>query len=373
MRHFFRLYFAFRLSPAALLLILLSFLPSCEFLGKEDGDAILRLHFSEMSYKQVISSSYTKGASSLPDPGEFILTIIGSKGDVLYQGKYADSPESLLVKPGTYNVSIKSSDFDVPAFSAPQYGDEQCVTVSSGEAADVTLMCSQINSGIKLHIAPEFLDHYPSEVLFLRSAEGRLMYGYSERRIAYFKPGNVSLTMNSNVDEKVLFTRILDPGSVLSIKLVSSSKPSPSGGGSIRVEVDTSRVWSSEEFDLSESGGTSGGSDSDAMSVAEAKANIGAEGVWVAGYIVGGDMTSSAISFDGPFESLTNIAIASRRVVTDKNSCLSVQLSKGEVRDALNLAENPENLKRKVYLKGDIVSSYYGIPGIKNIKDFSLE
>ena len=52
---------------------------------------------------------------------------------------------------------------------------------------------------------------------------------------------------------------------------------------------------------------------------------------------------------------------------------MSVQLPKGDVRDALNLVDNPSNLKRKVYIKGDIVDAYYGIPGIKNISDFIIK
>ena len=32
-----------------------------------------------------------------------------------------------------------------------------------------------------------------------------------------------------------------------------------------------------------------------------------------------------------------------------------------------------EVLGRKVYMKGDIVESYYGIPGIKNITDFVIQ
>ena len=52
---------------------------------------------------------------------------------------------------------------------------------------------------------------------------------------------------------------------------------------------------------------------------------------------------------------------------------MSVQLLKGDIRDALNLVDNPELLGRKVYMKGDIVESYYGIPGIKNITDFVIQ
>ena len=47
-------------------------------------------------------------------------------------------------------------------------------------------------------------------------------------------------------------------------------------------------------------------------------------------------------------------------------------MNSGRIRDALNLVENPGLLGRKVYLKGDIVESYYGIPGIQSISEYSF-
>ena len=52
---------------------------------------------------------------------------------------------------------------------------------------------------------------------------------------------------------------------------------------------------------------------------------------------------------------------------------LSVELKKGELRDEVNLVDNPENLGRIIYLKGDLVEAYYGIPGIKNVTDYLIE
>ncbi|MGN1214631.1 MAG: DUF6359 domain-containing protein [Candidatus Cryptobacteroides sp.] len=51
---------------------------------------------------------------------------------------------------------------------------------------------------------------------------------------------------------------------------------------------------------------------------------------------------------------------------------MSVKLVSGDIRNALNLVDNPTLLGRKVYLKGDLVSAYYGIPGIQNITEFSF-
>ena len=74
-----------------------------------------------------------------------------------------------------------------------------------------------------------------------------------------------------------------------------------------------------------------------------------------------------------PFTSRTNLALGSRASTTDKSSCLSVNLLKGEIRDAINLVDHPELVGTRIYLKGDIVSAYYGIPGLKNVTAYVLK
>lgn len=339
--------------------------------GETEGEGTLCIYFSEMSYVQ------TKASAEIPDTSAFLLKVTDSAGKVIYDGKFGDSPEKLLVDAGTYNISVRSGIFSKPSFSAPLFGDDQCVSVRSGSSENVCLMCEQLNSGMKLKISPSFLTSCPDGVLYLKSSDGKLMYGYSEKRTAYFHPGAVSLVLNSGGKDKVLCTRTLAPREILVLSVSASSRPSSSSFGKIHVELDTSRIWTGDKYVIGNTSGDSGsggvGSSKDmAYSVSQAKSEIGAEDVWVYGYIVGGDLTSASMSFDEPFRSNTNIAIAGRTSVSDKEACLSVQILKGDVRDALNLVDNPGLLGKKVYLKGDIVESYYGIPGVKNISDFVL-
>jgi hypothetical protein len=108
------------------------------------------------------------------------------------------------------------------------------------------------------------------------------------------------------------------------------------------------------------------------MTVHQARSSAGSKDVWVCGYIVGGDLTSASASFDEPFTSRTNILLGPKSSTKDKDVCLSVQLPSGDLRDALNIVDNPQLLGKKVYLKGDIVDAYFGIPGIKNISEYDL-
>jgi hypothetical protein len=343
-------------------------LMACESLLGPAPDGELRLRFSHDL------SAMTRSAEEIPDTNDFILNVTDSKGKSVYSGKYGDSPESLLVTPGSYTVSVRSSDLTKPAFSAPVYGDEQVVVVASSKVSTVTLNCTLQNCGVRLKIASNFLTTYPNATLHLKDKTGSLLYAYKEKRIAYFQPGDVSLVLSEASTDKTLLTRTLEAKEVLTLNISAPAASSAAGG--LRIEVDTAKTWLSENYTIGSSGsgsGSSGGSSmNDALSVAQARSSAGAEDVWVTGYIVGGNLTASGMKTSGTFTSKTNIVLAARSSTTDKSSCLSVQLDKGDIRDALNLVDNPENLGCRVYLKGDIVEAYYGIPGMKNLTEFEL-
>ncbi len=339
---------------------------SCDALLPPPEDGKIEVSFIEDLYLQ------TRGSSpGVPDTNKFTLKVIGAKGAVLYDGPYGAAPQSILAAAGTYNVSTVSCDFKAPAFAAPQYGDSQQVTVKSGQVTRVQLVCRQLNAGIRLKIASAFLSVYPNGSLHLKSEEGKLLYSYSERRFAYFSPGKVSLVLSDGGKDNTLLTRDLAARDMLTLDISVAASSSPAGNdrGGISIKVDTTLNWRSENYTIG--GSTDKGKDmEEAMSVPEAKDNIGAGDVWVYGYIVGGDLSSSKASFKGPFSSRTNLVLAARAGTTDRSACLSVQLQKGDIRDALNLVDNPDNLGKAVYLQGDIVESYYGLPGLQNLTEY---
>lgn len=341
---------------------------ACDVVGPDDlGKGELRVSFAK--------DAVTKNITEIPDTGDFLLTIADSEGGTVYSGKYEACPEVLEVPSGNYTVKVLSHEFRKPAFSSPQFGDEQCVSVPAGGVTEVRLMCEQVNCGIRLKVSPDFLTEYPGGILFLKSSEGKLMYGYSEKRYAYFLPGNISLILSDGGTDEVLMTRNLQARQMLSLKVevAESSLPDEleSPSAKVSVAIDTTRNWLDGTYEIGHPN-TEGSSVAEALTVAQARASAGAENVWVSGYIVGGDLSSASASFAAPFMSRTNVVIGPKSTTSNRESCLSVQLPAGELREALNLVDNPSNHGRKVLLKGNVVEAYYGMPGIKNITDFEL-
>ena len=334
----------------------------------------------------------TRASAEIPDTNDFILKVSDAGGKVLYEGAYGESPESLLVDAGSYTVAVHSIEFTAPGFSRPVYGDEQVVVVKAGSTVTVRLNCILENAGVRLQVAPDFLTSYPDGVLYLKSGDTRLMYGYSEKRIAYFKPGPISLVLNNRGVDEVLLTRTLDARTILTLNL-SAPHGGTAAASSITVAVDTAKVWNHESYVIgggsgsggsgsgsgSGSGGSGSGDDSaseidNAYSVAQAHDHTGEDDVWVFGYIVGGDLSTAGTTVKtSKLTKATHLAIASRSTVTAKASCVAVELPKGAIRDALNLVDHPDLIGTRVYLKGSLVPSYFGTTGLKSVSDYVLK
>ena len=182
--------------------------------GDVPADGILRLRFEGMAAEAV--SKVIR--EEMPDTNDFILEIV-SGNTVIYKGLYGQSPEKVAVPAGNCTVSVRSEEFDGPAFASPLYGDDRCVVVPAGGVLDVSLVCTQLNSGIVLKTDPDFLTAYPEGVLFVRGEDGQLMYGYSEKRVAYFLPGNISVVLKDAGKENVLMTRMLGPREILTVRI----------------------------------------------------------------------------------------------------------------------------------------------------------
>ena len=372
-----------RLKRLWALLPLVAALSACDDFGFRSGGQ------GELRWIIEGSGVDTRASSAeIPDTNDFILRVTDAPGKVLYEGAYGDSPESLLVDAGSYTVGVRSIEFTTPGFSRPVYGDEQVVVVKAGATVTVRLNCVLENAGVRLQVAPDFLTSYPDGVLFLKSGETRLMYGYSEKRIAYFKPGPISLILNNLGADEILLTRTLDARTILTLN-ISAPYGGTAATSAITVAVDTAKIWNQESYVIggggsssgSGSGGSGSGGDDDpgvdldsACSVAQAPDHVGEDEIWVFGYIVGGDLSTAGTTVKtSKLTKSTHLAIAARSSVTAKASCVAVELPKGPIRDALNLVDHPDLIGTRVYLKGSLVASYFGTTGLKSVSDFVLK
>ncbi|MBP5567503.1 MAG: DUF4493 domain-containing protein [Bacteroidales bacterium] len=333
--------------------------------------AVLRLSVRE--------DPQTRGSAVPMDIADYTLTLIDARGKTLFHDKWEACPDEFELDPGSYTVSLMSDESTEPAYDHPLFGDSRGLTLAEGQVSEVTLVATQLNSGLRLLVSDAFIANYKEGALFLRCATGTLAFGYAETRTAFFLPGKLAILLNINGKTVVVHNMELRQGEILTLRLgVAEQMPKVSlvSGVDMYARVDTTRVWSEETLSWDGSsagdGGGSPGTTPDAVSVSTARGMAGKKDVWVQGYIVGGDLTSTKCSFEGPFSSRANLVLADKADCRDRDICMSVQLSTGDIRNALNLVDNPSMLGRKVILRGDIVEAYYRLPGLQNLSDYRL-
>ncbi len=305
-------------------------------------------------------------ASLLPDTEDYLLSIKGPDGDVIYEGRYGDSPEEFELKAGTYTVSALSDSSDEARFESPLFGDSEEVVVRPGEKIGASLLCTQVNCGLRLRPDARFTEAFPGGILYVTGNGGRLMYGYAEKRTGYFKSGKATISVSMSGKEQTLLSKQLTEAGMLTLTL---SAPGTEEGISIR--TDTARIWTEEGY-VWEGEAPDKGIDG-ALDVEQARESAGQEDVWVKGYVVGCAVSGSRYEFTPPFSKSTNILLGLRSVTSESRWCISVELKNTSIREGLNLQDNPELKGKFVYIKGDLVSAYYGLPGLKNVSEFKLD
>ena len=349
----------------AALLALAAALSSCDDFGSPAGESAGMLRWT------LDRTFFTKASGEMPDTNDFILTVSDAAGKTLYEGTYGRSPEVLEVAEGYYTVEVVSIPFTTPAFSEPQYGDRQVVKVPSGGNVTVKLQCTLLNAGVRLKTGADFLQAFPDGILYVKQDDVKLKYQYRETRIAYFKPGEVSVLLYQGDASETLFTRTLEAREILTVT-ISAPTQNSSGKSSILIQADTTKVWKNWDYTIGGSGGDN--SAGKVISVGEAGDHLGENDVWLTGYIVGGDLSSTGKNVKtSDITKNTHLALAERSSITTKASCVAVELPKGKVRDALNLVDHPDLIGRRVTVKGDLVEKYYGTVGLKSTSDYELQ
>lgn len=93
----------------------------------------------------------------------------------------------------------------------------------------------------------------------------------------------------------------------------------------------------------------------------------------VTGYIVGcvNSNPETGSEFGANATVNTNIIISDNAYTTDYTECLIVQLPKGDIRNALNLVDNPTNYRAQVVITGSI-EKYFQVAGLKSPTAYEL-
>ncbi|HCC17279.1 MAG TPA: hypothetical protein DEP83_01750 [Porphyromonadaceae bacterium] len=112
------------------------------------------------------------------------------------------------------------------------------------------------------------------------------------------------------------------------------------------------------------------GSISHPYTVIQAMEAQGKNDVWVKGYIVGAfDGSISKFVTDTTGQVKSNIALADNMNETVTSNMIPVSISTTTLKNALNIVDNPTNLNRHVYIRGNL-AVYFSAPGLRDTKEY---
>lgn len=323
------------------------------------------------------SGSVESGAiTAALDSTKYILTIANSSGTVFYEGLYINRPEMLYVKPGNYKVRITSEKFKEPGTLRPLFGQEVTVKAKKDSTMCISLLSRQMTGGVRFEFTSGFLSWFKGTGLYLSRDSVSFKYNYGSRDYVYFYPGTITVKYKNKdgyptytppdkpgYEDTVLFTRKLKATELVTIKLDYDLTKVPSTG--LSMKIDTTRTRVSEYYNVP------GIAPYGCQSVWYAQNHVG-DTLKLFGYIVGGDATSTTFNRVKPFKSKTNIVVAANDWQTLKEKTMAIELTEGPIRNALNLVDHPEHLKKPIAITGIIVDLYFGYPGMKKVTDYLL-
>jgi len=316
-----------------------------------------------------------------PDSNSFILTVKRVGGDVVYSDKYGERPKTFKLSVGNYDVEVVSGSFSVPEFDAPLYSDSGTVVVEENKVTNLSFLCRQSNGALRLGFSSDFLSRFAGYIPEIEDIKGVKEYPYNESRYLYVNPGDVTIKLrngaSSGTDRFLITRKSISAREMVSVNLHSSSNGGGGGSGSggessviTGILIDTTSIWITDDIVVGDK--RDGSSRELAIRVEEIAGFVGAKGVWVSGYVAG-YLTTASLFSSPPFDVETNIAVADKKGELVRSLCAGVALSAGSVREALNLKSNPSNLGKKVWIKGTITDSYFGLKGINSVTDYVIE
>ncbi len=323
----------------------------------------IALAIEEMPDNFYSDGTFLKSGLNL-DTNSFILTIYSTDGEKIYDGKYGSRPQEISVTPGGYEIGLYSKRFTPPAIDTPVFGEEHTIVVSDNEQVRVSFVCRQVNAGIKLSFTDDFKKKFQGDGVYLVQGEKELWYKYGMNKYAYVSTEPFKVTYRSGSKDTLLLEKSLAAGQMVTMNL--SYSQSRTSASVFKVGVDTTREW----LEINYNAGLK--MPAGAVTIEEAKSQVGEKNVKVFGYVFGGDPTTTTVRVGPPFSSKTSMVIAPSMAERNRNNMMVVELPSGDIRDALNLVVHPDNIGSPVVVTGTIVQSYYGYVGIKNTKSYTL-
>lgn len=150
------------------------------------------------------SGSISTGiVGNIPNPTDIALRISSADGQYSAEWpKLSEYPLNEPYRPGHYRVEALYGSNSGEGFDSPFFYGDAAVEVIGGQTSAINICCKLANSIFDISFAPGFMDYFSNPSALLHSEGGDfLRFTPEENRLAYIKPGNISLIINGITPE----------------------------------------------------------------------------------------------------------------------------------------------------------------------------
>lgn len=349
-----------------------------------NGLVVVNDPYGQLFVKVTTRTPYGVQTKSL-DEDSYVFILTNAEGDTLYNSTVGEvTGEPFSLRQGTYTITVFNEWFTVPAFEKPFYYNQTEVDVVAGSACNASIICTQHNVGVRVLFTENYLSSNPVSHMTVTGSDGELLFEKTTEHLwGYYNPGPVILMLYKNNIQSRSFERTIDANHMYTFLVDAPDTLTQYVEPVFSITTDTTRVWhygiwDDEHYDNNEF--PDGLTKETACSITQARTlpdNIG--DIWVYGYIVGYYKSTKYIPGgeieEGDVVAASNIALAEEPGETDKANTFSIELKTSSActptRNALNLQDNPNNLNKKVWIKGTTSTGYQGVYGLKEANDYS--
>lgn len=147
--------------------------------------------------------------------------------------------KEIALAPGNdYLITAYSEELSSPAFDNPVYGDSLQFTITAEQSLPLSLVCTQINAGVKIVYGNTFKGLYSTYTTSISDAYGFLTYGgATTASTGYFAPGTVQIMIIA--DGKVFNQSFTLKAKHLYTLTIDQEDPGTKGDLSLSLSVST--------------------------------------------------------------------------------------------------------------------------------------
>lgn len=163
----------------------------------------------KVSADQTLSGEMSRSGegASVPDIGDFGLTIESLDGKVFNSWERFSEFRPVSVTVGTYTVTASYGDVEAEGFDAVSYQGSMNVEVRKEETAEASVTCFINKAKVSIIYTDEFKSYFTSYSAYVSSSKGnKVTFPADESRGAYFVPGDLGVYLEvtrQGVSQKV--------------------------------------------------------------------------------------------------------------------------------------------------------------------------